>query len=230
MTEQQFLREIKKLDIKLTNEQINQLQEYCDFLLQENQKFNLTAIKTKERVYLKHFYDSLVIVQVINLNEIVNLADFGSGAGFPGIVLKIAFPHLKIFLIESNGKKCRFLLQVIKKLALADIQVVNQRVEDCQLKEKFQVVTARAVAPLPILLEIGAPLTEVGGKLIFYKANISREINTTAAKKLRLTEKEQKTYHLPITTEPRTLILYLKTQKTPQKYPRNYNLIKKTPL
>jgi len=230
MTEQEFAKEIKKLDIDLSSKQITQLQDYCDFLLQENQKFNLTAIKTKESVYLKHFYDSLAIIQVIDLNKVSNLADLGSGAGFPGIVLKIAFPHLKTTLIESNAKKCRFLLQIIEKLALKDINVVNQRVEDCQLVEQFQLVTARAVAALPILLELGAPLTEINGKLIFYKGDISREINTTAAKKLELVKKSQKTYQMPFSQEQRTLIIYQKVKKTPKKYPRNYNLIKKQPL
>ena len=155
MNKEQFKNELKKLNLDLTLEKEEQLDKYYNLLITWNKKFNLTAIVEEEQVYLKHFYDSLTITKVINLNDINTILDVGSGAGFPGLVLKIFFPHLKLTIIDSNNKKITFLNEVIKELNLENVTLVHNR---CELFaheniETFDVVTARAVANLNILLE-----------------------------------------------------------------------------
>ena len=178
MNEQQFKTELNKLGITLNDYQLYQLEKYYQLLIEWNQKMNLTAITKKEDVYLKHFYDSLTIVKTIDLTKIDNLCDIGTGAGFPAVVLKILFPKLKVTLVDSLNKRILFLNEVIKQLGLVDIEALHQRAEIFALKqrEKFSVVTARAVAPLNILSEYCLPLVKINGYFIAMKGDISREI------------------------------------------------------
>ena len=118
MNKEEFIKEINNLNISITNDILDKLDAYYNYLYEYNKHTNLTAITNKEDVYLKHFYDSITLVKVIDLNSINNLLDFGTGAGFPGIVLKIFYPHLKVTLIDSNNKKTKFLTEVINKLQL----------------------------------------------------------------------------------------------------------------
>ena len=154
MNRKLFIAEVSKLNITLTDTMLDQLEQYYQLLVEENKKYNLTAITDKESVYLKHFYDSLTLSKAINLNE-QHLCDIGTGAGFPGLVLKIVFPNLKVTLVDATLKKCHFLEMVITKLNLKNIEVINARAEEYSktTREKFDIVTSRAVAPLKHLLE-----------------------------------------------------------------------------
>ena len=150
MNKEEFERELLKLEIDLTEKQKSQLEEFYNILIEENKKINLTRILEKEDVYLKHFYDSLTIVKVVDFSKINTLCDVGSGAGFPGIVLKIVFPNLKVVLIDSLQKRVNYLNRTIKSLGLENIKAIHTRSED--YKETFDLVVARAVARLDKLI------------------------------------------------------------------------------
>lgn len=234
MNEQQFKTELNKLGIILNDHQLYQLEKYYQLLIEWNQKMNLTAITKKEDVYLKHFYDSLTIVKTIDLTKIDNLCDIGTGAGFPAVVLKILFPKLKVTLVDSLNKRILFLNEVIKQLGLVDIEALHQRAEIFALKqrEKFSVVTARAVAPLNILSEYCLPLVKINGYFIAMKGDISREIkgidnvlNKLDSRLITVTK-----FLLPYEKSNRTLIKIKKLKITNKKYPRKFSEIKKKPL
>lgn len=230
MNKEEFVKELKKLSINITEKQLNQLDIYYQFLISENQKYNLTNITSKEAVYLKHFYDSITVVKTINLtNEYI--CDIGTGAGFPGMVLKIIFPNIKIDLLDATTKKCDFLKQLIEKLELKDITVINNRAENyCQeVREKYDVVTSRAVAPLKHLLEYSVPLLKIGGKFIALKSNIDNELLNidNYYQKLFLKEASIIKFKLPIEESNRTIFEVIKIAPTPSIYPRQYNQIKK---
>ena len=178
MNKEQFIKELLKLNIEISDIQLEKLEKYYEILERENKLYNLTAITEKESVFLKHFYDSLTIVKIIDLND-ESLCDLGTGAGFPGMVLKIMFPNLKVTLIDATLKKCKFLEKVIKELKLENIKVINARVEEYAKieREKHEIVTARAVAPLKHLLEYGIPLLKVNGIFVAMKGNINEELN-----------------------------------------------------
>ena len=153
MNKEQFIDELKKINITVTKHMLEQLEKYDEVLRAENKKYNLTAIKNKEDVYLKHFYDSLTLSKIIKL-ENQSLCDIGTGAGFPGMVLKIIYPNLKVTLVDATEKKCKFLQLVIQELGLKDIEVIHARAEiySKTVREKYDIVTSRAVAPLKHLL------------------------------------------------------------------------------
>jgi len=233
MNEQEFINELEKINIILTEEQKEKLKIYQEFLLEYNEHTNLTAIKTKEEVYLKHFYDSITIVKIIDLNN-QSLLDVGTGAGFPGLVLKIIFPDLKVTLLDSNNKKTTFLKKCIEKLKLKDIFVVNIRAEEftSQKRETFDIVTSRAVAELRILLELNIPALKVGGYFIGMKGNIEEELKNAknTIEKLYSNILEIKEFNLPKNAGFRTLIKIVKEKETEKKYPRPYDKIKKKSL
>lgn len=174
MNKEEFIDEVKKLGINLTSNQLEQLDKFYQILIEENEKINLTRITIEEDVYLKHFYDSLTLVKEINLNEIETLCDVGTGAGFPGIVLKIVFPHLKVTLIDSLQKRVNYLNNTISKLGLNNIEAVHSRAEN-YMKE-FDLVTTRAVASLEKLIPWCMHLVNNNGKFIAMKGNIKEEI------------------------------------------------------
>ena len=230
MIKEEFIKELKKLNIELNNDTLAKLDEYYNILNEENKKYNLTRIITKEEVYLKHFYDSLTITKIINIKD-QSICDLGSGAGFPGLVLAICFPSNNITLIESNGKKCYFLNLVKEKLNLSNVTVLNTRIEEYAKinREKYSIVTARAVAPLKHLLEYGIPLVKVNGYFIAMKSNIEKEeynINNYLTK-LNIVEKDRIVFNLPFEDSLRTLVKYQKQKETDLKYPRKYNEILK---
>ena len=177
MNQSEFIEEIKKLDIEPTKEQLEQLEKYYELLIEYNKKINLTAITDKEDVYLKHFYDSLTISKIIDLNKENTLCDLGSGAGFPGLVLKIFYPHLSITLVDSLEKRIKFLNTVIKELNLHFIEAVHARIEEYSIKniENYDIVTARAVTNLSALLEMGSPLIKINKYFIAMKGNFNEE-------------------------------------------------------
>ena len=230
MNEMEFIKELKKLNINVSELQLKQLKTYCNLLIEENKKYNLTSITNEEQIYLKHFYDSLTITKIIELNN-QSLCDIGTGAGFPGMVLKIIFPNLKITLIDATKKKCDFLNLVIKELKLNNITVINTRIEEYAKtnREKYDIVTARAVAPLKHLLEYGIPLVKKSGYFIPLKSNLKDELINinNYYNKLSIELKNKIEFNLPIENSKRTLLLYKKKFKTDLIYPRKYNEIKK---
>lgn len=230
MDKETFKKELKKLGIELTKQQEEQLEKYYELLIETNKITNLTRITNKKDVYLKHFYDSLTIVKVIELKEDLNLIDIGTGAGFPGLVLKIVFPNLKITLLDSLNKRIDFLNKVIKELNLKDIKTVHSRIEDYK-EEKFDIVTSRAVAKTNIILELGYKLAKENGYFILLKGNIEEELKEAehALKTLNLKVKQQEKFLLPIEESERT-ILKIKKSKENSKYPRNFTKIKQNPL
>ncbi len=230
MTEEIFVNYLKELNIEITPEKLEQLNKYYNLLIEWNEKINLTSITKKEDVYLKHFYDSLTLNKSIDLNSVSTLCDIGTGAGFPGLVLKIIFPHLKITLLDSLNKRTEFLKLVITELNLTDIEVINSRAEEYKNREFFDIVTARAVAPLNILLELATPISKK--YVILMKANCEEELKNTKNlyKELSLELESKEEFLLPFENSKRTIIRYLKTSKTNSKYPRRYDQIKKRPL
>ena len=230
MNKEEFIKELSKMNINITDYQLHQLEEYYNLLYQENQKYNLTTIIEKKSVYLKHFYDSLTISKVINLDN-QYICDIGTGAGFPGIVLKIIYPNLKIDLIDSTQKKCQFLQLVINNLKLKNITVINTRAEifSKDTREKYDIVTSRAVAPLKHLLEYSIPLLKINGTFIALKSNIDKELENIENyyKKMFLSDEVITKFILPYELSNRTIYKITKLKSTPKIYPRNYNQIKK---
>ena len=231
MNKEEFIKETKKIGIELNNQKIKDLEAYYNILKEENTKYNLTRIISQEDVYLKHFYDSLTITKIVDINN-QSICDLGSGAGFPGLVLAICFPNTKMTLIESNGKKCYFLNTVKEKLNLNNVNIINTRVEEYARKNReiFDIVTARAVAPLKHLLEYGVPLVKIEGSFIAMKANIEGEIENidNYYAKLDIKEIKKMVFNLPKENSLRTLLKYQKLKVTNQKYPRRYSdIIKK---
>ena len=228
----EFKTEVKKFGIEVTDEEISKLEKYVDLLKEWNEKINLTAITEKEQVFLKHFYDSLTLVKIINLDKVDNLCDLGTGAGFPGIVLKIFFPQLKLTLVDALNKRINFLDVVVKELFLENVTLVHARAEEYgkDHRECFDVVTARALSSFPILLEYGASLLKVHGHLIAMRGLDDSSDGIDALKVLNLKINNVLEFKLPFEESNRTLVDVIKVDKTPQKYPRRYAEIKKKTL
>ena len=230
MNKELFIKMVNELGIDLNNEILKKLEEYYQILKEENSKYNLTRIIEKEDVYLKHFYDSLTITKVIDINN-QSFCDLGTGAGFPGLVIAICFSKTNVTLIESNGKKCSFLNLVKERLNLNNVTVINTRVEEYanDNREIFDIVTARAVAPLKHLLEYGIPLVKVDGVFIAMKSNTESEEQNidNYYKKLSVIEEKREVFNLPIEEALRTLIKFKKKEITKLIYPRKYSEIKK---
>ncbi|MBQ6477197.1 MAG: 16S rRNA (guanine(527)-N(7))-methyltransferase RsmG [Bacilli bacterium] len=207
MTDKEFIEEIKLLGINPTQEQLSQLEEYYNLLIEWNNKMNLTRITEKKEVYLKHFYDSLTINKIINLNDYNTLCDIGTGAGFPGIVLKIFYPHLEITLVDAREKKLKFLDEVIKKLNLKNISTKHIRAEE--YSEKFDIVTARAVANIQKLLDYTMHLVKKNGYLIALKGDIDSELVEEVQTQInkQYTIKNIIKFNLPVEGSKRSLIL-----------------------
>ena len=226
-----FIKEVEKLNITVTKENLASLAKYKDLLIEYNKKFNLTAIKSDEEIYLKHFYDSLTLIKAYSLNGNLKLLDIGTGAGFPGIVLKIFYPDLELTLLDSNHKKIAFLEVVIKELNLKNVTCINSRAENLPktYREYFDIVTSRAVAHLRILLELSIPYLKVGGKLIAMKGLSEEEIKESAKilEKLDSTIVDTIKFNLPIEGSNRSLVIVQKNKKTKEIYPRSYDKIMK---
>ncbi len=226
---------IEHLGLEITDKQLGQFVLYFDFLIEYNQSVNLTRITEKEEVFYKHFYDSLTIVKSVDLSQIKSLCDLGAGAGFPSIPIKIMYPHLDIFIIDSLGKRITFLKKLISTLSLSNVQLFNDRIENHAFKhrEQYDLVTARALGKLPLILELGFPLLKVGGQFIAYKSNqYEKELydSTNALKLLHGKVLKEDYISLPDQLGERTLIVIEKTQKTDVIYPRKYSDIKKRSL
>ena len=233
MNKNKFIEELKKINIVLDEKQLNQLEKYYELLVEYNKVMNLTGITEKEEVYLKHFYDSLTIIKVIDLKNVNSLCDIGTGAGFPGLVLKIVFPNLKVTLLDSLNKRINFLNTVIEELKLENIETIHARAEEYAIlnRNKFDITTSRAVAHLSILLEYAIPITKENGYFIPLKGNIDEELNESenALKCLNSKIEKIENFELPIEGSKRNIIKIQKG-KDNKKYPRKYSEIKKNRL
>ena len=183
MNNNEFIESIKSLGINPTDKQLADLETYYDMLIEWNNKINLTRIIDKEDAYLKHFYDSLTVVRIQKLEEINDICDVGTGAGIPGIILKIFYPHLKLTLIDSKEKKLRFIDEVIKRLDLKDTKTVHTRAEE--YKEKYDLVVSRAVANIETLLKYTMHLLNKDGKLVAMKGDIDKELTKDVEKNIQ---------------------------------------------
>lgn len=234
MNQSEFCESLEKLNIKVTEVQLKQLHRYYELLIEWNEKMNLTGITEEKQVYLKHFYDSATLAKSINLTQVHTLCDVGTGAGFPGLVLKILFPNLTVTLVDALNKRITFLNEVIHELELENITTVHARAEEYARnhRNEFDVVTARAVAPLNILLEYCLPLVHLNHYFIPMKANIAQEINLSrhALEQLGGEIIEKQEFILPIEGSHRSLLTIRKVHETPSKYPRRNAEIKKKPL
>lgn len=228
----EFKDEISKLGIEYDNDKLLKLEKYYELLIDWNNKINLTAIVDKEQVYLKHFYDSLTLFKIVDLNKVDSLCDLGTGAGFPGIVIKIFFPNIKITLVDALNKRINFLNEVVQKLNLNNVTLIHSRAEDYgrDHREYFDVVTARALSSLPVLLEYGVSLLKINGTLCAMRGNDDSSDSLNAISQLNVSLEKVVHFQLPYEKSNRTLILFRKLSKTNIKYPRRFIEIKKKPL
>lgn len=231
-----FNQGLDSFGISLTDNQINQFMKYYELLIEWNKVMNLTAIIDFREVIIKHFLDSLSLVKVLRPND-EKLIDIGTGAGFPGIPLKIVFPNMNITLLDSLNKRINFLEEVIQALGLNNIKAIHGRAEDFgrdkNYREQYDLCVSRAVAKLPTLSEYCLPYVKAGGFFIPYKSRQSVEEIKEGEHALNIlgaTIEQVKEFYLPETDIERMLIVIHKKNKTPLKYPRNAGKPSKEPL
>lgn len=237
---QQFYKDLHELDITLSDSQVEQFVTYYEILIEKNQVMNLTAITDFDEVLKKHFVDSLSLVKAYDLGSVeteVSLIDIGTGAGFPGIPLKIAFPDMKVTLMDSLNKRVDFLNEVITALKLDGIDAIHGRAEDYakpdQLREKYDLCVSRAVANLSVLSEYCLPYVKVGGKFISYKSEkVVEELKEAehAIDILGGKSENQIAFTLPDSDIYRNLVVIDKISETPLKFPRKAGTASKKPL
>lgn len=230
----EFNKLLANINIELSDRQLEQFEIYFKFLVEYNQYVNLTAITEEEDVYIKHFYDSILVGQVLDLTTVNSICDVGSGAGFPSIPLKIVYPHLNVTIVDGLDKRITFLKQLVSKLGLTNVNLVHGRAEEYAKdhRESFDMVTARAVARANILNELCIPLVKVGGNFVSMKGkNAEEEINEgNSLNILKGKIINQAEYYLPKEESKRVLIVINHFEKCPNKYPRAFASIKKNPL
>lgn len=228
---------LEALDIVLDQEQIDQFDEYYEILVEWNKVMNLTGITEYQEVVEKHFLDSLSIVKVMDMDQAERVIDVGTGAGFPGIPLKIAFPKLDIVLLDSLNKRIRFLDHVIEELGLEGIRTIHGRAEDFardgKYRERFDLCVSRAVANLSSLSEYCLPYVKVGGRFVSYKSgDIEEEVNDASKAIALLGGKKERIekFQLPDTDIQRSFVVIGKTKNTQKRYPRKAGMPTKEPL
>lgn len=212
-------------------EKLPQFEKYCSLLREYNEKINLTAIRTREDIFQKHFLDSVLGADLFESGA--NCVEIGSGGGFPSLPLKIVREDLSFKLVESVGKKCDFLREAVDKLGLSRVEVVNDRAETLarsqNFRERFDAVTARAVAPLNALCEYCLPFVRIGGRMIAYKGEADETKEAARAVSL-LGGKLETVFRFDTEWGVRTLIIIRKAAPTPQAYPRGNGKERKRPL
>ncbi len=233
----QFEKDLRMLKVTLSQRQLNQFLRYFEMLVEWNQVMNLTAITDYEDVMKKHFVDSISLVKAYDLNKASTLIDVGTGAGFPGLALKIAFPQLEITLLDSLNKRIQFLNEVIRELGINGVETVHGRAEDVarpgRLRESFDLCVSRAVANLSILSEYCLPFVKVGGQFISYKSEKVAEESESAGAAIEILGgriNSQVEFKLPDSDIYRNLYIIDKIKQTPKKFPRKAGLPGKEPL
>ena len=237
MNEEQFIQALHEKGIELTTTQVGQFRKYFELLVEWNEKMNLTAITDEPSVYLKHFYDSISASFYEDFSDSYSVCDVGAGAGFPSIPLKICFPDLKVTIVDSLNKRIQFLTHLSKELELTNVHFVHARAEEfgqnSAYREKYDIVTARAVARLSVLAELCIPLVKIGGRFIAMKASSASDELKDAKKALQLLGSDKSaeyTFLLPIENSERTLYVFSKIKSTPKRYPRKPGIPNKTPI
>lgn len=233
----QFKKDLQEFGIVLTEKQENQFLKYYELLVEWNEFMNLTAITEYDEVMKKHFTDSISLIKACDLTKSLCLIDVGTGAGFPGLALKIAFPNLKVTLLDSLNKRIKFLDEVIMQLGLSNIETVHGRAEDYakpgKLREKYDLCVSRAVANMTSLSEYCLPFLKLGGEFISYKSEKMNEELENAKKAISiLGGKYEKSveFYLPESDIYRNLVVVKKAKETPKKYPRKAGLPTKEPI
>ena len=233
----QFDEKLKELDIILSEKQQAQFYRYYELLVEWNKVMNLTGITEYEEVNEKHFIDSLSLVKVLDISKINTVIDVGTGAGFPGIPLEIAFPHLKVTLLDSLNKRIKYLDTVIDELGLEDIHTIHGRAEEYarkeEYREKYDLAVSRAVANLSTLSEYCVPYVKVGGMFVPYKSGeIDEEVKAaqTAIKVLGGKQTEVVKFTLPGSDINRSFVKIQKVKSTGKKFPRRAGLPAKEPI
>lgn len=232
-----FKQALEELEIQLSEKQVNQFIQYYELLVEWNKVMNLTGITEWEEVVQKHFVDSLTLIHAIDLTESYKVLDLGTGAGFPGIPLKIAFPHLEIVLLDSLNKRIKFLNEVIAQLGLTGITAYHGRAEEfakkAEYREQFDLVVSRAVANLSTLSEYCIPYVKIGGYFVSYKSGDVQEELEKSEKAIDILGgclEDVEEFTLPQSDISRTLVVIEKEQSTKKKYPRMGGKPSKEPL
>ena len=230
-----FLNGLEELHIVLSEEQVNQFIQYYEMLVEKNKVMNLTAITEFDEVIEKHFLDSLSLIKVYDLTKEVSVLDMGTGAGFPGIPLKIAFPELKVTLVDSLNKRILFLQEVIDTLQLKNIDALHARAEELgknkSYREQFDLVVSRAVANLASLGEYCIPFAKLGGNFISYKSGeIEEEVKNAKNAVFLLGGKVKEVYKFDLYEQKRSFVVIDKVKGTPKAYPRKAGTPTKMPL
>lgn len=234
-----YLKSIfENMGIELSELQVKRFNRYYDMLIETNKVMNLTAITEYKDVVIKHFADSLLLCKCIDINKFSSIIDVGTGAGFPGIPLKIIYPHLNITLLDSLNKRVNFLKNVVEELDLENVLCIHGRAEDFghneNYREKFDICVSRAVANLSTLSEYCTPFVNVGGYFVSYKsADVEEEVNNAkkAIKILNCKIEKVSDVNLPGTDDTmRKFVLIKKEDNTAKKYPRKSGVPSKTPL
>lgn len=231
----QFEKDLEELHITLSEIQMEQFLTYYELLIEKNKVMNLTAITEFQEALKKHFIDSLSLINVLDLRGEISLLDVGTGAGFPGIPLKIAFPNLRVTLLDSLRKRVDFLQEVINALSLDGIEALHGRAEDFakpnMLRERFDICVSRAVANLSTLSEYCLPYVKIGGSFVSYKTDDAEvEKAKHAIQILGGVVREQKAFTLPFSDINRNLIVIEKCRSTPGQYPRKAGTANKKPI
>lgn len=230
-----FIEEANKISVTFTEEQLEQFRIYYEMLVEKNKVMNLTGITEWDEVLEKHFLDSISLIRVIDLNQEMSVMDMGTGAGFPGIPLKIAFPKLKVTLADSLNKRVLFLQEVIDALKLEGIDAVHGRAEDLardkKYREQYDLSVSRAVANLSTLSEYCLPFVKNGGQFISYKSGeVEEEVASSKSAVFLLGGKIKDTVKFELGESGRSFIIIDKIKGTPKTYPRKAGTPSKKPL